>query len=211
MSSSNRYAKGKVYRLVNSVDNEEYVGSTCDTLPKRLYKHKYDAKLKTSRRVYQHMNAVGLNNVDIVLVEEFPCNNKMELLRRERYWVDELKPTLNKNIPARTKQEYYTDNIDKMREISAKHYADNAEKIKRRVAKYREKNSDMIKEKKLEYRARNADMIKNNQAKWRAENADKVRENKAKYYAENAEKIKKRVAEYNAKKKAARDTRTYLT
>jgi predicted GIY-YIG superfamily endonuclease len=55
MTTTNKYAKGKIYRLVNDVDNEFYVGSTCDLLSKRLYGHKKDAKEGVERRVCKHL------------------------------------------------------------------------------------------------------------------------------------------------------------
>ena len=80
--ATNRYANGKIYRLVNSVDNEEYVGSTCTPLAKSLYSHKIKAKQEVNRRVYSHLNKEGFDNVNIVLIEEYPCENKMELERK---------------------------------------------------------------------------------------------------------------------------------
>jgi hypothetical protein len=45
------------------------------------------------------MLRVGWDNVKIVLIEACPCSNKDELLRHERRWIDELKPSLNINRP----------------------------------------------------------------------------------------------------------------
>jgi group I intron endonuclease len=142
--ATDRYAKGKIYRLVNSVDNEFYVGSTCLDLAKRFYYHKNTAKKQVERRVYKHLNEIGFENMSIVLIEEYPCENKMQLERRERHWIDELKPTLNKYIPTRTIQEWYAENAEKERERKAKYKADNAEKERERLAKYRGENRDVI-------------------------------------------------------------------
>ena len=77
-------------------------GSTCNPLHKRKCQHKKDSKKGTERPVYRHLNAIGWDNVEIILVESFPCNSKAELEARERYWIETLKPTLNKAIPTRT-------------------------------------------------------------------------------------------------------------
>ena len=52
------YSKGKVYQIVNSVDDEMYVGSTIGFLSDRLYDHQYDSKRRTSK-VYKHLNNIG--------------------------------------------------------------------------------------------------------------------------------------------------------
>ena len=90
-----RYTNGKIYKLVNNTDKDIYVGSTCELLSKRLYGHKMCAKSKTQTKVYKHLNEIGWDNVEIILIESFPCANKMELVKRERYWVDQLSPSLN--------------------------------------------------------------------------------------------------------------------
>ena len=91
----NRYQNGKVYKIVNDVNDDIYVGSTCLTLSKRKYTHKYASKKQLNRKVYQCVNECGWDNCRLVLVENFPCNSKDELLAREQHWVDELKPSLN--------------------------------------------------------------------------------------------------------------------
>jgi group I intron endonuclease len=104
------YVFGKIYKLVNNVDDKIYIGSTCTTLARRKSDHKASSKKKPNRPVYQHVNAIGWDNVEIILIEAFACNNKMELEKRERYYIDSLKPELNKNIPTRTNQEYRETN-----------------------------------------------------------------------------------------------------
>lgn len=92
---NNTFKNAKIYKLTNSVDNEFYIGSTCSTLQRRLSSHKGNAKIHTQRHVYQHLNNIGINNVLIELIEDFPCDNKVQLEVREQHWVNTLKPTLN--------------------------------------------------------------------------------------------------------------------
>lgn len=102
----NKYEHGKIYKLVNIIDDDIYVGSTHHPLVKRLCLHKSHAKGKNANsKVYRHLNEVGLDNVRMELIEEYPCNCKKELEDRERYWIENLKPSLNKNIPSRTLEE----------------------------------------------------------------------------------------------------------
>jgi hypothetical protein len=74
----NRYHNGKIYKLVNA-DTRIYVGSTCLPLSKRLSCHK----------------KAGWENVRIVQIEAFRCETKQELVAREQFYIDLLKPSLN--------------------------------------------------------------------------------------------------------------------
>jgi group I intron endonuclease len=100
----NKYEHGKIYKLVNNVDADIYIGSTLHPLVKRLSLHKSHGKVRNSK-VYRHLKEVGLDNVHIELIEEYPCTCRKELEDRERYWIENLKPALNKNIPSRTLEE----------------------------------------------------------------------------------------------------------
>jgi hypothetical protein len=47
----------------------------------------------------------------------------MELRRRERYWIETLKPALNSSIPTRTEKEYkQTDEFKKRKQVWSKQY-----------------------------------------------------------------------------------------
>ena len=156
--ATNKYSNGKVYRLVNNVDNQEYVGSTTQTLIQRKGGHKRKAVVVPNRRVYQHLNNVGWDNVEIILIESYPCQTKEELNARERHWIDTLKPSLNKVIPLRTHREsqkaYDIANADTIKEYQREYRQKNAEKIKEGNREYRQQNADKIAEKQREYRLR---------------------------------------------------------
>lgn len=175
--ADNRYKNGKIYRLINSVDKEEYIGSTCTSLAKRLHHHKKHAKEQETAkatRVYTHLNKIGFKNVVIVLIEEYPCNNKMELLRRERYWIEKCKSSLNHNIPSRTRQEYNTDNKDKLAETSRKYHQENKDEINKRKAEYRANNKETLLQKAAEYRRMNKDKIAEKQKLHREANKEEI-------------------------------------
>lgn len=136
--AENRYSKGKIYKLVNDVDDEIYVGSTCLTLAKRFYEHKHSAKYKPLR-IHHHLNEIGWDTVKIILVEEFSCENKMQLLQRERYWIDALKPTLNKTLPLRTVQEWRDEHKEDKAEYDRHYRTNNKLQVsQRRKARYNE-------------------------------------------------------------------------
>jgi len=147
----NRYKNGKIYKLVSNIDDEFYIGSTCLLLSKRLAYHKSHAKeeRQMNRPVYLHFNKIGMDNAKIILIENYSCDNKEQLVSRERYWYDQLHPTLNGCRPFATDEEnkekakeYYKNNPDKQIERHKKYYENNQDKI----IEYREANKDKLKE-----------------------------------------------------------------
>ena len=83
MKGQKDYKNAKIYKLVSTVDDNFYIGSTCTTLIIRLCDHKSKAKRHHNRKVYQWLNDVGLANIKIILIDDnFTCEN-MDHLRRE--------------------------------------------------------------------------------------------------------------------------------
>jgi hypothetical protein len=154
----NKYNNAKVYKIVNDIDDKIYIGSTYQSLTKRFRDHKADAKRRPKRRVYKHFNAIGWNNVKIILIEEFPCKSKIELEKREREMIDELLPSLNKRIPCRTLEEYYQCN----KVVIKAKYELNKEVILAKQRKYQNDNREQFKEYQKEYRLTNKDKINAN-------------------------------------------------
>jgi hypothetical protein len=91
----NKYQNGKMYKITNTVDDNKYVGSTCSSLPKRMINHKGDSKRYPNIKLYKHLLNIGWANATIELIENFPCNSKEELCKREQELINELEPTLN--------------------------------------------------------------------------------------------------------------------
>jgi predicted GIY-YIG superfamily endonuclease len=75
------YQNAKIYRLVCDDTNLVYYGATTQKLCKRLAGHK-SRRTCTSRYLFE------VGNVQIFLVENFPCNSKEELDARERYYIE---------------------------------------------------------------------------------------------------------------------------
>jgi len=64
----------------------------------------------------------------IIWVENWPCNNKHELLARERHWIEN-NDCVNKVIPTRTHKEYYEMNKDKITQKMKDYKEANKEKL----------------------------------------------------------------------------------
>jgi hypothetical protein len=186
-----------------------YVGSSIDTLPKRLGKHKADCKSGKRISLYSYIKNNDWSNWYIEWYEDFPCNSKQELNRREGQVIREIG-TINKQITGRTRKEYCEENADKIKKYYQnnsdkikKYYEDNRDKIKAREKEYRENNADKIKEKKKKYREETVDREKEKARlkKYREDNADKEKARWKKYREDNRDKINRRRREMRKMKK----------
>ena len=101
------YNNGKVYKIVNNIDNMIYIGSKTTRLCNRMNVHRFKMRNNNTATLYKHMRKIGLENFTIVLIECYSCSNKEQLLRRERYILDlhNKQILLNKNRPNMTKIE----------------------------------------------------------------------------------------------------------
>jgi len=131
------YSKGKIYKIVvNNTEDEyrPYIGSTTkEYLSQRLTYHKSDYKkykngIRSLVASYNLFDKYGIENCEMVLIENYPCTTKDELHARERYWFDNME---NCNIckPMRTEEEIknkgkmdYNKRIEQDPECNKKHY-----------------------------------------------------------------------------------------
>jgi hypothetical protein len=111
------YDKSIIYKIKHNEDYDDtniYVGSTSNFKNRKYYhKSRCNNEKDTSYNflVYQYIrNNGGWNNFVMIPIEQYSCNDKKELVIRERHHIDLLRPTLNKQIPTRTKKEYYEEN-----------------------------------------------------------------------------------------------------
>jgi tagatose-1,6-bisphosphate aldolase len=105
------YQNGKIYTIRSYQTEKFYIGSTCEILSKRLYQHSKKKNECKSKEIINYGDAY------IELLELYPCNNKDELNKREGELIrDHKDQCCNRNIPFRTKKEYYQDNYNKIKE-----------------------------------------------------------------------------------------------
>ena len=117
------YQNSKIYKLVNDeLPDLIYYGSTTQPLFKRLYQHKDKYNTSSSKLLFEK------GNVKIILCENFPCNCKEELIKKEREYIEN-NNCINKRIPSRTKKEYNEDNKEKINEYKKEYYENNKEKL----------------------------------------------------------------------------------
>jgi len=155
-----RYKRGMIYTIRNIKDDTMiYVGSTINNLSKRFNYHKKDCKGGLGVSLYSHIVDNDWSNWYIELYENYPCNNRTELNRKEGEVIREIG-TINKCIAGRTTKEYYEMNADIIKENKKKYYEMNADKIKENKKNYRVVNADKVKETRKKYYDKNADIIK---------------------------------------------------
>ena len=60
------YSKGKIYKITNDYNDDIYIGSTCDSLVKRLSKHKRSSKEEEKKNslFYKLLNEIGLKDLE---------------------------------------------------------------------------------------------------------------------------------------------------
>ena len=110
---SNKYQKGKIYKIVCKVTNKIYVGGTCEKyLSDRLKGHRLAYKYKKDVPNYYCSVFEVLKNNDyyIELIENYPCTCKDELSRRERHYIETLENVVNIKRPI-------VENIEKKEEF----------------------------------------------------------------------------------------------
>jgi hypothetical protein len=154
------YLQGKIYTIRCKSDNSLiYVGSTTQSLSMRMAGHRkeiYNENRKHyTKKLYQIIREMdNLNEWYIELYENFPCNNKEELLRKEGEIIRQIG-TLNKEIAGRTKKEYRAENKERIRERDRIYEKENKEQITARKKEYYEK----VKERKKEQYEQNKEKI----------------------------------------------------
>jgi Iap family predicted aminopeptidase len=110
---------------------------------------------------YDLFDEYGIENCSIVLIENFPCESKEELYRRERYWIETME-CVNKVIPIvsfeekKEKQKKWREqNKDKLVEDKKSYYVENKEHCDKKSKEWYNNN----KQKYNEYRIKNHDKL----------------------------------------------------
>ena len=111
-----------------------YYGSTCMQINKRLHQHRKCYKLYKENKYTYITSYKVLDCIDhkIILVEEYPCENKQQLVAREAYFIRH-HPCVNKFIPGRTNEQYRQDNREIILEKKKMFYQNNKEKIHQKL------------------------------------------------------------------------------
>ena len=152
------YSKGKIYRIVCNETGEQYIGSTIQSLSRRLAKHVWESK-NNQEHGCKSFPIIDRGDYSIVLIENCPCESKEQLLRRERHFIETID-CVNRYIPGRTKLEHINQiqqwkkaNPEKQAEYNRKWQQANPEKVAEINRKWRQANLEKTAEYRRKYRA----------------------------------------------------------
>lgn len=166
-----KYENGKIYKIVSDHSDKMYIGSTCSYLSKRLYEHKCDYN-RFKEGNYPRITSfelIELGDIDIVLIENYPCKDKNELHARERYWIElNREIAVNRNIPTRTRNEYahqyYKENKEKLQDYQKHYTLAHHEEIKIKKGEYYNNNKETLLEYHRQYNIKNKEGISGRKA-----------------------------------------------
>lgn len=211
----NKYKNGKIYKIVDVGYSKCYIGSTCESLSKRMARHRssYNQYLngvfKKSVRSFELFDEFGFDNCKIELIENHPCKNNEELHKREGHHIKQTE-CVNKLIAGRTQQEWVKDNAEhlaiynkKHRENMKDHYQeywkqyhqDNKESRNEKQREYDNLHKETRHIKQKEYRENKKEQIANQQQRWYVNNRDMKLTKSQEHYEQNKQKILARQAE----------------
>jgi len=141
------YKKGIIYKLcckdLDIIDI--YVGSTC-SFTRRKAQHKISS-IDNNKPVYQFIRENGgFENWDMVEIEKYEAKDKFDLNKRERYFIELYKSSLNTRRPVMYKTEdrkgYNEEFKDEIRESRVENYENKREQYLQKMRENHERNKE---------------------------------------------------------------------
>ncbi len=191
------YTESRIYKIVNSITDDIYIGSTTQPLSRRMVAHRTSATANYPSRFYTFMRLHGIPNFSIILIEAFSCNSREEILAKEDHYIRTLKPTLNTKIAV-------CNDDDKKKYIETRKQKDksNPEHVKQLQKESYEKHIDSRKEKMKQYGIDNKAEREVYRKQFYEDNKERIIQQHKTYYEENKERILLRNKLYLQKVKA---------
>jgi len=203
------YAEGKVYVVLNTVNDKKYVGSTVCALSKRMGQHRMAAKAGDGLPMYVAMRELGIEKFYVELIEDVPCERREQLHAAEGRKIRELGTLVpngyNMFIAGRKRSEYYQENRAKII-AKVKEYNDaRAEERKARTRAFRAENGAMLKARANAFREAHAEEIRaKDRERYAANRIARIARQKAYDDARRAKLTPEQQTDMNKKKYARR-------
>lgn len=152
------YSKGKIYKIITDDGKLTYIGSTTRPLIERFQEHKSDFRNKKFNSSSSIFDKYDMKNIKIELIENYPCNSRLELVSREGYWIRTTKCVNMKNPMSefKTYREYYEQNFEKERERTRQKRLKYKERYNQKYKEYRENNLELCRERTRNYMRKQA-------------------------------------------------------
>ena len=178
-----------------------YVGHTTN-FTRRKHQHKSTCNTETGKGynyyVYQFIRENGgWNNWTMLELCNRSCENKHDAELVERGYIEDLKASLNKQIPTRTMIEYYKDNREELREKHKKYHEYNREKRNEHSTKYWEEHREELREKQKKYYECHREERLEYNKKYTEDHREERNEKQKKYYEEQREERLKKQKKYH--------------
>jgi hypothetical protein len=204
------YKNGKIYRLVCNTTGDQYIGSTTQSLSQRLGGHKTQYKRflegKTTNQISSY-SILSNNNFEIILLEEFACENKNELERRERHFIETVL-CVNKYKPAQTKEElqkqkqtYWQEHKEELNKKMQTYYQEHKEEKQKYQQKYQQEHKEELNKKMQTYYQEHKEELQKYKQAYRQEHKEELQKKKQAYYQGHKEEIQKYKQAYRQKLK----------
>lgn len=104
------YSEGKIYAIKSYQCDDVYIGSTYQSLCRRFSDHKrhYDRYINddSSSCYVTSYEILQFDDAFIELIEEYPCENRNQLHKKEGEWITKTLNCVNKYMPSITMEEY---------------------------------------------------------------------------------------------------------
>jgi hypothetical protein len=113
------YKLGKIYQIWSPNTDEVYIGSTVQPLHKRFHDHKTTL---TSKKYTTAREVLKCGEAKIELIEDYPCEKKSELNRREGQVMRGYDNRVNVKIAGRTPAEWRADNKEHIAAYQKEYY-----------------------------------------------------------------------------------------
>ena len=132
------YQHAKIYKITSLGTSNIYIGSTTQKLNDRLYNHisNYNKYLNGNIHYFTSYEILKHDDHKIELIENYPCENKNDLLKKEQEYLDfyeNICVNKQKAYTGLSKPEYnkqhYRLNKDKILEQNKEYYQNNKENI----------------------------------------------------------------------------------
>jgi hypothetical protein len=167
------YSTTQIYKFVckDPTITSFYIGSTTN-FTKRKYSHKKCCNNENSKGynylIYQTMRKYGgFENWNMILIEDYTCENKREAEKREQYWKDLLKPDLNVHNPFSYEFSIKLNPKEFNKELYQKELLKNSNFNKERYQKSLLKNPNLGKERHQKKLLKNQNFCKEHYQKYK--------------------------------------------
>lgn len=182
------YENGKIYCIRSHQTAKVYIGSTTQSLAKRMGEHRAYYKRwisETTKTYYSSYEILQYKDSYVELIELFSCSCKAELHKREGKHIREID-CVNKSVAGRTYKQYYEENKEQVLKTCKAWRDRHKDELKVYFKNYRQENKDYISERRKRH-------YKENKAKYAA---------KAKAFREaNKQKLSEKSKLYRARTK----------